>query len=205
MRIEKASPPGCTSMCDYAQLEAQRRGSALRCRAGFALRRRAMQRHPAPDPCGAQGRGFPLRSGQAGRIVLLHVCRPARPARRAAGLRFCFYHAWYEASVIALQADCQRPSERNTMADTHVHGEQSATSYKSGGAHRPPLQDAGWRPYSGTCPNARDSVRSTERIGTGRALARPSVHPVERSYRCHLPTPLAHARCTAGTSTSVAD
>jgi hypothetical protein len=23
----------------------------------------------------------------------------------SAGLRFCFYHAWYEVSVIALQAD----------------------------------------------------------------------------------------------------
>jgi len=88
----------------YAQLEAQRRGRP----AAWSRRASALRRH---------GNTRPLI-----RAVLKDLIFPAVPAKPVAlflymyvirlglldgpaGLRFCFYHAWYEASVAALRAD----------------------------------------------------------------------------------------------------
>ncbi len=92
----------------YAQLEAQRRGPP----APLSQRLRSLR---------SRGDTRPLT-----RAVLKDVVFPSVPAKpvalfaymylvrlglldRRAGLRFCFYHAWYEASVSALQADTTQP------------------------------------------------------------------------------------------------
>jgi len=93
----------------YAELEAQRRGRA----AAMSQRVRALRYRSNTRPLI--------------RTVLKDVIFPSVPARPVAlfaymyvlrlglldgmaGLRFCFYHAWYEASVAALQADTTRAS-----------------------------------------------------------------------------------------------
>jgi glycosyltransferase involved in cell wall biosynthesis len=103
----------------YAELEAQRRNET------------------AP----LQQRIRDLRSGADSRPMIRGVLKdivfPLLPAKPAAlfvymyvarlglldgitGLRFCFYHAWYEASVAALRADMPRSSERTP--DGFEHG-----------------------------------------------------------------------------------
>jgi glycosyltransferase involved in cell wall biosynthesis len=96
----------------YAQLECERRGSAGRLRE----RLRALR----------QGRSTrPLARG-----ILKDLVFPAIPARPAAlffymyiarlgfldgmaGLRFCFYHAWFEMNVTALWADARGDAGRS--------------------------------------------------------------------------------------------
>jgi glycosyltransferase involved in cell wall biosynthesis len=93
----------------YAQLEAQRRGQPP----GLAQRLRSLRSRDRTVP-------KPLL-----RLLLKDVVFPSIPAKPLAlflymyvirlglldgrvGLRFCFHHAWYEASVAALQADAAR-------------------------------------------------------------------------------------------------
>jgi glycosyltransferase involved in cell wall biosynthesis len=99
----------------YAELEQRRRG------------------HPVP--IGEQIRRFRSRdrtdTRQLSRIILKDLIFPAMPARPIAlflymyvirrglldgraGLRFCFFHAWYQATVDGLQAETLLPSHAHT-------------------------------------------------------------------------------------------
>ena len=97
----------------YAQLECDRRGSVGR----LPERLRALRHGRSTRP---RARG-----------ILKELVFPAIPARPAAlflymyiarlgfldglaGLRFCFYHAWFEMSVSSLRAEARCRRERNT-------------------------------------------------------------------------------------------
>ena len=102
----------------YAQLEAERRGK----RTPLQQRLRALR---------SSERSRPMI-----RAVLKDVIFPSVPAKPlalfaymyilrlgmldgVAGLRFCFYHAWFEVTVGALQASARQPSERSSDGCTH--------------------------------------------------------------------------------------
>jgi glycosyltransferase involved in cell wall biosynthesis len=99
----------------YAELEQQRRGR--------------------PAPWGERLRRFwsrdPADTRPLSRIILKDLVFPAVPARPLmmfiymyvirlgvldgrAGLRFCFFHAWYQVTVSALQAEAARPPEEGS-------------------------------------------------------------------------------------------
>ncbi len=98
----------------YAQLEAQRRSH----RASLPQRLRALQ------VAGSNSRPF-------ARSLLKEIVFPSVPVKpaaiflymyivrlglldRLAGLRFCFYHAWFQASVSALRAEASAAEEEGT-------------------------------------------------------------------------------------------
>ena len=103
----------------YAELEAKRRGRST----SLSQRLRSMQ---------ARSDSRPLA-----RAVLKAVIFPSVPVKPLAlflymyifrlgaldgraGLRFCLYHAWYEATVAALQLEAKQPAEGQVMSWTRA-------------------------------------------------------------------------------------
>lgn len=126
----------------YAQLEAERRGPP----ASLQRRLRTVK---------SRGTVRPL-----GRAVLKDVIFPSVPCKPAAlflymyiaglgvldgrvGLRFCFYHAWFEVSVAALQAELTLGERSTTCLRDVSFGEPSAMSGPSAESHAPPQPGVG--------------------------------------------------------------
>ena len=110
----------------YAQLEAQRRGHPV---SPLARLRRIRTR--APDDTRPLIRSvlkdviFPsIPAKPTALFIYMYVFRLGLLDGRA-GLRFCFYHAWYQSTVGALQAEAKAPSMTPPPAHNSRTGSQT--------------------------------------------------------------------------------